>query len=120
MRVLFSIWKQEWLKFQQNDQLALMRAIAVMNCPIVELPKTYNFPRAEFSLKGKQNNQVKLLHWWCGQVRQGKFRQIASQLLPETTAQVLKFGLVPEAEATSVETVQQSDQLLLALSSISS
>ncbi len=54
IRVLFSVWKQEWLKFQQHDQLALIRAIATMNCPVVELPKIYNFPRSEFPWMGSK------------------------------------------------------------------
>jgi Glycosyl transferase family 8 len=96
VRVLFSVWKQEWLKFQQQDQLALIRALAVLNFPVIELPKSFNFPRTQFSLEKPQFNSVHLLHWWCGQVQTGHFRKVAQQLLPESTAIALQLGLLPD------------------------
>jgi hypothetical protein len=95
VRVLFSVWKQEWLKFQQQDQLALIRALAALSFPVIQLPKNFNFPRTQFSLEKPQFDSVHLLHWWCGQVQTGHFRKVAQQLLPESTAAALQLGLLP-------------------------
>jgi Glycosyl transferase family 8 len=78
-QTVFQQWHQEWLRFQKQDQLALMRAIDLTQLPIVPLPATYNISPIDAPL---QDQPVYLLHCWGGQVGAGKFPQIARQYCP--------------------------------------
>jgi glycosyltransferase involved in cell wall biosynthesis len=82
---LFETWKQEWLRFEQQDQLALVRAVKKTQTRIVELPKSYNFPLVDLRSAPEQINRIHLLHCCGSLVLNGKFQQIANQLDPEIT-----------------------------------
>jgi glycosyltransferase involved in cell wall biosynthesis len=86
---LFRAWQQEWCRFKQHDQLALVRAIHQTEFTIVELPKSYNFPLVDLPSGVSDNKpQIHLLHCWGGCVMNGTFRQIAQRLHPEVTTVV--------------------------------
>ncbi len=88
---LFETWHREWLRWQQQDQLALLRAIQVTQIPIVPLPPIYNFPAYQMTPAVIQQNEVRLLHCLKGFVSAGRFRAIAQRLMPDSTAQALQL-----------------------------
>lgn len=87
---LFETWQAEWQRFQQHDQLALLRAIQVTQTPIVTLPQIYNFPAYQMTPAVIQQNEVRLLHCLKGFIPTGRFRAIAQRLMPTSTAQALQ------------------------------
>ncbi|UBF30097.1 hypothetical protein K9N68_38615 (plasmid) [Kovacikia minuta CCNUW1] len=97
---LFETWKEEWLRFQRQDQLALLRAIQARAIPVIELPEVYNFPACHVTSHVIERNEVRLLHCWKEFVRIGRFRTIAQRLMPTSTALAIK-GLQKGAIARS-------------------
>ncbi|MBD2077248.1 hypothetical protein H6F86_25895 [Phormidium sp. FACHB-592] len=87
---LFETWQVEWQRWQQHDQLALLRSLQTTALPVVELPNVYNFPASHITPVIVQQNQVRLLHCWGGFVKTGRFRAIAQRLMPHSTAQALQ------------------------------
>jgi hypothetical protein len=55
--------------------------------PVVEVSPFYNFPAEQVTTAVA--GQVRLLHCWGGVVATGLFRQMAAQLMPQTTAAAL-------------------------------
>ena len=88
---LFETWQAEWQRWQQHDQLALLRAIQTTQTPILTLPPLYNFPAYQMTPAVIQQNQVRLLHCLKGFVPTGRFRAIAQRLMPHSTAQALQL-----------------------------
>ncbi|UBF30168.1 hypothetical protein K9N68_39180 (plasmid) [Kovacikia minuta CCNUW1] len=87
---LFETWKEEWIRFQRQDQLALLRAIQATAIKLVELPEVYNFPAYRVTPDVIERNEVRLLHCLKGFVRIGRFRAIAQRLMPTSTALALE------------------------------
>jgi Nucleotide-diphospho-sugar transferase len=89
---LFKQWQQEWLRFQKQDQLALVRAIATTQSEIAPLPVNYNISPIDSAPVLLPKNEVYLLHCWGGMVASGEHRRIATGFYPqivETVAQLL-------------------------------
>lgn len=80
---LFQEWHREWRQFAKHDQLALVRAIATTQVPIVPLPVTYNISPRDAAPVLLQNDEVHLLHCWGGVVSAGKFPEFAQDFYPE-------------------------------------
>jgi hypothetical protein len=95
-QALFKHWQREWQKFQQHDQLALVRAIDATQTDIVQLPINYNIsPIDALNLVAK--NEVYLLHCWGGQVLAGEYRRLAQQFHPEVVETVQTImALLPQ------------------------
>ncbi|PAX51175.1 glycosyltransferase [Brunnivagina elsteri] len=115
-RLLFELWHQEWLKFQQQDQLALIRAINRTQFPIKILPCTYNISpidavsrvqnqsvkllsqthnmcQLQAASMLSQENDIYLLHCWGGILVSGKFQQIAQKFYPDIIEQLVTTQL---------------------------
>jgi Nucleotide-diphospho-sugar transferase len=89
---LFEQWQQEWLQFQKQDQLALVRAMVKSPLTISQLPVNYNISPIDSAPVLLPKNEVYLLHCWGGQVASGEYRRIAAGFYPqivETVAQLL-------------------------------
>jgi hypothetical protein len=89
---LFEQWQQEWLQFQKQDQLALVRAIVKSPLKIAQLPVNYNISPIDSAPVLLPKNEVYLLHCWGGRVASGEYRRIAAGFYPrivETVAQLL-------------------------------
>jgi hypothetical protein len=80
---LFSLWHQEWQRFQQQDQLALARAICLSQTPINVIPNSYNISPRDAEPLIKQGKTIHLLHCWGGKVTQGHFKKLARRFCPE-------------------------------------
>lgn len=95
-QLLFKHWQQEWNKFQQHDQLALVRAIASSQTKIVPLPINYNISPID-APELLYHNEVYLLHCWGGQVISGAYCRIAQHFYPKVvkTVQTL-IALLPQ------------------------
>jgi hypothetical protein len=92
---LFKAWKREWLQFQQQDQLALVRAIQTTKSEIVRLPQSYNFSLVDLTQKlAHRDPKLYLLHCWGDIVMKGHFQQIAQQIDPNIT-EVVSSILTP-------------------------
>jgi glycosyltransferase involved in cell wall biosynthesis len=60
---LFEVWHEEWNLFQQQDQLALMRAIERTRCPVHTLAPRWNALQAQFSsLEEARAAGTRILH----------------------------------------------------------
>jgi hypothetical protein len=92
---LFQRWHQEWLRFQNQDQLALARAIYGTDLPIGTLPPTYNISPIDAAPLFAAGQPVHLLHCWGGMVASGEFRQIARSYYPEIVAVAERFCRMP-------------------------
>jgi hypothetical protein len=93
VKMLFQQWHLEWLRFEQQDQLALVRAIATAETGITELPRTYNISPIDAAALPPGEDQVHLLHYWGGTVSSGAFRrsaQIHYPLVVKTVIELLK------------------------------
>jgi hypothetical protein len=85
---LFQHWHQEWQRFHQQDQLALMRAIDQTQMKIVPLPVTYNISPRDAAPLLSRDHEVYLLHCWGGVVPSGKFPSFAQEYYPEVVKRV--------------------------------
>jgi hypothetical protein len=103
---LFKAWKREWLQFQQQDQLALVRAIQTTESEIVRLPQFYNFSLVDLTQQlTHRDPKLYLLHCWGNVVMKGHFQQIAQQIDPNIT-EIVSSILTPIF--TRVSPVSQS------------
>jgi len=60
----FSSWHTEWLKFRNEDQLALVRALKMVDGKISTLPSMWNQRPKKFqSLTDAKANDIKILHF---------------------------------------------------------
>jgi hypothetical protein len=100
-QTLFEQWQQEWLQFRQQDQLALVRAIATTQSEIAQLPVNYNISPIDSAPVLLPKNEVYLLHCWGGRVASGDYRRIAQ-------------GFYPDIVATVAQLLQTQDSALLA------
>jgi Glycosyl transferase family 8 len=100
-QTLFEQWQQEWLQFRQQDQLALVRAIATTQAEIIPLPVNYNISPIDSAPVLLPKNEVYLLHCWGGRVASGDYRRIAE-------------GFYPDIVATVTQLLQTQDSALLA------
>ncbi|NJR68059.1 MAG: hypothetical protein HC771_04810 [Synechococcales cyanobacterium CRU_2_2] len=82
-QTLFEQWYAEWQVFQQQDQLALVRALQTTGLPVATLPKTYNISPLDATPLLQAGETVHLLHCWGGQVASGEFRRLMAQYYPE-------------------------------------
>jgi Glycosyl transferase family 8 len=87
-QALFQQWHHEWQQFHQQDQLALMRAIATTLIKVVPLPVTYNISPIDAAPVLLRNDEVYLLHCWGGVVSAGKFPAFAQEFYPDVVKQV--------------------------------
>jgi Glycosyl transferase family 8 len=111
---LFEQWQQEWLQFQKQDQLALVRAIAKnqwstvvreasplesgQSPVIAQLPVNYNISPIDSAPVLLPKNEVYLLHCWGGQVASGEYRRIAMGFYPQIVEAVAQMLLMlPQA-----------------------
>ena len=61
---LFSAWHQEWRRYGQTDQMALVRAAALTGTPVNPLPGIWNFYAYHYaSVRDAQQAGVKILHF---------------------------------------------------------
>jgi hypothetical protein len=60
---LFELWHEEWNRFQDEDQLALVRALARTNCRVHTLAPRWNARLSRFgSVEDAQLSGVRILH----------------------------------------------------------
>lgn len=88
MQQLFTQWQHQWKIFQQQDQLALVRAIHHCQVKVAEIPQTYNVSPIDSVQLIEQGHKIQLLHCWGGMVASGEFRQIAKSRYPEIVEKV--------------------------------
>jgi Nucleotide-diphospho-sugar transferase len=88
---LFWQWQQEWTRFQKQDQLALVRAIAQIQLPIAQLPVNYNISPIDAAPVLLPKNEVYFLHCWGGRVASGDYRRIAAGFYPVIVATVTEL-----------------------------
>ncbi len=79
---LFEQWYEEWQVFQQQDQLALVRALQTTQMNVARLPITYNMSPLDATPLIQAGETVHLLHCWGGQVASGEFRRLMAQYYP--------------------------------------
>jgi Glycosyl transferase family 8 len=91
VKMLFQQWHLEWLRFEQQDQLALVRAIATAETRITELPRTYNISPIDAAALPPGEDQVHLLHYWGGTVSSGAFRRSAQIHYPQVVKTVVEL-----------------------------
>lgn len=61
---LFASWHEEWKRFAEMDQMALVRAEALTGTPVRTLPVTWNCSARQFaSIRQAQAAGVKMLHF---------------------------------------------------------
>jgi hypothetical protein len=72
---VFASWHEEWLRFRNRDQLALVRAVALTDTPVGSLPPAWNCPpipvradgrlnsRSFASIRDARDSGVKVLHF---------------------------------------------------------
>ena len=102
-QTLFTQWQQEWRRFQRHDQLALVRAIAKSQTPIVHLPRHYNLSPIDAEIDLPDESPY-LLHCWGGQVTAGAYRQIAQRVYPEIVSKVQTLlSVMPQENLTPCE-----------------
>jgi Nucleotide-diphospho-sugar transferase len=100
-QALFWQWQQEWTRFQKQDQLALVRAIAQIQLPIAQLPVNYNTSPIDAAPVLLPRNEVYFLHCWGGQVAAGEYRRIAQGFYPAIVATVTELLMrLPQDSAT--------------------
>jgi len=87
VEALFATWHQEWLRFQQQDQLALTRAIAATQQPVTIMPKSYNISPRDAEPLFKQGKPIHILHCW-GKVSNGSFKKLCMRFCPEAVRHV--------------------------------
>ena len=61
----FQAWHEEWLRFQQRDQFAFVRALASTKLPLAILPSSFNLPVLDRT-SPTELNAAYLLHFWSG------------------------------------------------------
>lgn len=98
-RALFEQWYLEWQRFQQQDQLALVRALQTTGTDVALLPKTYNISPRDATPFLAAGEAVHLLHCWGGQVSSGAFRRLAEDYYPEVAHSELIRSLRQRDEA---------------------
>lgn len=94
-RQLFHHWHQEWLVFQNQDQLALARALHRLGVSVATLPRRYNISPFDAAPLLAAGETVPLLHCWGGMVSSGEFRDLAQTYYPEVIAQVEHLWPLP-------------------------
>lgn len=85
---LFSYWHREWQRFQQQDQLALARAIDATQTAVSKIPRSYNISPRDAEPLLKRGEAVHLLHCWGGKVSDGRFKKLARRFCPEAVTLV--------------------------------
>ncbi len=88
---LFDEWHQEWLTFQAQDQLALVRALHTTRLTVTSLPTPYNTSPIDAAPLLAAGEPVYLLHCWGGMVTSGEYRQLAQKYYPEVVKTVNTF-----------------------------
>ncbi len=88
---LFQEWHQEWLTFQAQDQLALVRALHTTRLAVTSLPTTYNTSPIDAAPLLAAGEPVYLLHCWGGMVTSGEYRQFAQKYYPDVVTIVTNF-----------------------------
>jgi Glycosyl transferase family 8 len=88
---LFHQWHREWLTFQKQDQLALVRALHTTGMAVTPLPKTYNTSPIDAAPWLAAGQPVHLLHCWGGMVASGEYRQFAQSYHPQVVVTVTKL-----------------------------
>jgi hypothetical protein len=91
---LFREWHKEWLRYQDRDQLALVRAICTTKIKIMPLPERFNMASERYSTIAQAMDQgVVILHFWDRRSRLGNFstnqlRYLLQAALPQTPENV--------------------------------
>jgi hypothetical protein len=85
---LFSHWHREWQRFQQQDQLALARAIGSTQTAVVKIPRSYNISPRDAEPLLKRGEEIHLLHCWGGKVSDGRFKKLARRFCAEAVTAV--------------------------------
>ncbi|NJN31069.1 MAG: hypothetical protein HC824_12050 [Synechococcales cyanobacterium RM1_1_8] len=91
MAQLFDHWHREWLRFGQQDQLALVRSLHHRQMPVVELPRSYNISPIDSAPLLAAGGRIHLMHCWGGMVASGEFRQIALGHCPRAVQTVQRM-----------------------------
>jgi hypothetical protein len=61
---LFDAWHQEWQRYGKQDQMALVRAVALTATRVRVLPQAWNFQARHFaSIRDAQNAGIRVLHF---------------------------------------------------------
>jgi Glycosyl transferase family 8 len=87
VQLLFAKWHQEWCRFQQQDQLALARAIAATQIPISVMPNTFNISPRDAEPLINQGKDIHFLHCW-GKVTNDRFKRLSMRYCPEAVKRV--------------------------------
>jgi len=102
-QTLFDTWKQEWRVFQQQDQLALCRAIQKTKTEIVHLPRQYNYPLDlltdswplelnQIDATMLEEKDIRIVHSYHSVTSKWNiFRQAAEKFMPDATHQALGY-----------------------------
>jgi GT2 family glycosyltransferase len=102
---LFEKWNNEWQRFSQHDQLALVRALSQSCLKISLLPKHYNISPFDASQCSMPDQSVTGLHCWGGKVDTGIFREIAQHYYPNIPGIVA--GILANIPSTYADRVLQ-------------
>jgi hypothetical protein len=89
----FAAWTNEWQRFGQHDQLALVRALSIVSISVASLPPRYNISPCEARRQAMPENVVCGLHFWARQVASGEYRRVAQHCYPQIVSIAQAFCL---------------------------